>query len=144
MEDRVSLAVDAPPEAVWRLFVDVERWPQMTKSTTEARLVDGGPLRVGSQAIVKQPRLPRVRWKVTELEPGRSFTWEYSSPGLTSVGGHTVEADGQGSVVTLTLRMHGPLSGPMYALVRGMSHRYITMEAEGFKRTAESESAAAG
>lgn len=144
MEDRVTLAVDAPPEAVWRLFVDVERWPQMTKSTSEARWMDSGPLRVGRQAIVKQPRLPRVRWKVTELEPGRSFTWEYSSPGITSVGGHTVEADGQGSVVTITLRVHGPLSRPVYALVRGMSHRYITMEAEGFKRTAESEAAAAG
>jgi uncharacterized membrane protein len=144
MEHHVTTAVDAPPEAVWRLFVDVERWPEMTKSITQARRVDSGPLRVGSEALVKQPRLPRVRWKVTELEPGRSFTWEYSSPGVTSVGGHTVAADGQGALVTLTLAVHGPLSRPLFALMRGMSHRYISMEAEGFKRTAESKSAGAG
>ena len=72
-EYRISTAVKAPAETVWDLFTDVERWPQMTKSIDEARRIDGGPLRVGSEAIIKQPRLPRTRWKVTELQPGHSF-----------------------------------------------------------------------
>jgi hypothetical protein len=95
-----------------------------------------------SEVLDQEVARQRVRWKVTELDPGRSFTWEYSSPGITTVGAHTVEADGQGSVVTLTLSMRGPLSRPMYSLFRGRPQRYISMEAEGFKRTAESESAA--
>lgn len=137
MEHHVTTAVDASPEAVWRLFVDVERWPQMTESISAVRRVDSGPLRVGSEAVVRQPRLPKARWRVTEMAPGRSFLWQTSFPGVTSVGGHTVDADGQGSVVTLTLRVHGPLARPVYALTRARSRRYLAMEAAGFKRAAE-------
>jgi uncharacterized membrane protein len=137
MEQHVTTAVAAPPEEVWRLFVDMERWPEMTESITDVKRADSGPLRVGSEAIVRQPRLPRARWRVTELEPGHSFTWQTSAPGVTTVGGHTVEADGQGSVITLALRVRGPLARPIYALVRARSRRYLAMEAEGFRRTAE-------
>ena len=70
-------------------------------------------------------------------EPGRSFTWETTALGVTTVGGHTVEAGPQGSVVTLTLQVHGPLARPVYALVRGRSRRNLSMELEGFRRTAE-------
>ncbi len=72
---------DAPPEDVWRLFVDVERWPQLTKSLTEVRRLDRGPFQVGSEAMVRQAGGPMGRWRVTELEPGRSFSWESSSAG---------------------------------------------------------------
>jgi uncharacterized membrane protein len=138
VEHRVTTAVGAPAEEVWRLFVDVERWPEMTKSYREVRRMDGGPLRVGSEAIVKQPRLPRARWRVTELEPGRSFTWQTGSGGLTTAGGHVVEANGQGSVITLTLRQHEPLARLVHALVGRRARRYLSMEMDGFRQTAES------
>jgi uncharacterized membrane protein len=105
----VTTAAAASPEQVWALFVDLERWPQMTGSISAARRVDEGPLHVGSEAIIEQPRLPKARWRVTELEPGHSFTWETSAPGITTVGGHIVDPDGQGSRITLTLRMHGQI-----------------------------------
>jgi uncharacterized membrane protein len=140
MEHHVTTAVGAPAEAVWGLFVDVERWPEMSESISHVRRLDNGPLQVGSEAIVRQPRLPQARWRVTEMEPGHSFLWQTSFPGVTSVGGHTVDADGQGSVVTLTLRVHGPLARPIYALTRARSRRYLAMEAAGFKRTAEAQS----
>jgi uncharacterized membrane protein len=138
MEHHVTTAADASPEQVWALFVDVERWAKMTKSISAARRVDKGPLRIGSEAIIEQPRLPRVRWRVTELEPGHSFTWKTSAPGITTVGGHIVDANGQGSRITLTLRMHGPLAPLLYALTSRLSRRYLTMEMEGFRRAAES------
>jgi len=137
MDYHVTTSADAPPEQVWPLFVDVERWPEMTRSIRKVRRVDNGPLQVGSEAIVWQPRLPRARWRVTDLEPGRSFTWETSSGGVTTSGGHVVEADEHGSVITLTLRMHGPLVRPMYAFLGSLSRRYLSMEMEGFRRTAE-------
>lgn len=138
MEHRVTIAVDAPPERVWRLFLDVERWPEMTKSIREVRRMDGGPLHVGSEAIIEQPRLPRARWRVTELEPGRSFTWETTTGGVTTTGGHIVEPNGQGSTITLTLRLHGPFARLVYAFVGHLSRRYLSMEMEGFRRAAES------
>ena len=138
MEHQVTTAADASPEQVWALLVDVERWPEMTKSISAARRVDEGPLHVGSEAIIEQPRLPRARWRVTDLAPGHYFTWETSSPGITTVGGHIVDPDGQGSRITLTLRMHGPLAPLLYALTSRLSRRYLTMEVEGLRRTAES------
>jgi uncharacterized membrane protein len=138
MEHRVTTAVNAPPEEVWRLFVDMERWPEMTKSIHEVRRLDSGPLRVGSEAIVRQPRLPRARWRVTELEPGRFFTWETTSGGVTTAGDHVVDADERGSVITLAIRLHGPLAWLMEAFLGRLSRRYLSMEMDGFRRTAES------
>jgi uncharacterized membrane protein len=138
MEYRVSIPADTSPEDVWRLFVDLERWPEMTKSMREVRRLDSGPLRVGSEAVVRQPGFPRTRWRVTELVPGHSFTWESAAGGATTVGTHSVEADGAGAVITLTLSQHGPLAGVMGALTGRRARRYVSMEAEGFRRTAES------
>jgi uncharacterized membrane protein len=141
MEYQVTTAVEAPAQAVWDLFVDVERWPTMTKSIQEVRRTDSGPIRVGSEALVKQPRLPRVRWRVTELVPGKSFVWATTSPGVITSGGHFVEPDGNGAVITLTLSERGPLAWLMDGLFGRLTRRYLAMELEGFRRTAESESA---
>ena len=138
MEYNLTTTCDAPPDQVWPLFVDVERWPEMTKSVREACRVDSGPLRVGSEAIIKQPRLPRARWRVTELDPGHSFTWENKSGGVTGVGSHIVVTDGPGSKITITLRLHGPLARLVHAFTARLSRRYLSMEIEGFRRTAES------
>lgn len=138
MEYEVSIPADTSPEDVWRLFVDLERWPQMTKSMREVRRLDSGPLRVGSEAVVRQPGLPPTRWRVTELEPGHSFTWESAAGGVTTVGSHIVKADGQRAMITLTLSQHGPLAGVLGVLVGRRARRYVSMEAEGFRRTAES------
>jgi uncharacterized membrane protein len=138
MEHRFSTACSAPPEQVWPLFIDLERWPDMTGSITSLRRLDTGPVQVGTEAMVKQPGLPRARWRVTEMEPGYSFIWETVSSGVTTVGSHFVTAQGPGSEITLTLRMHGPLAGPMNLFLGRLARRHVTMEMEGFRRTAES------
>jgi uncharacterized membrane protein len=137
MEYQVTATTGAPPAEVWRLFADVEHWPEMTRSMREVRLLDSGPLHVGSEAIVRQPGLPRTRWRVTDMEPGRSFAWETSAGGVTTVGGHLVEPAGQGSKITLTLRQHGPLAGVMDVLLGRLSRRYLSMELEGFRAASE-------
>jgi uncharacterized membrane protein len=137
-EHRVTAAADAPADIVWDLFMDVARWPQMTRSIEQVRGLDDGPLRVGSQVVIKQPRLSPARWTVTELQPGRSFFWETTSRGVTTVGGHIVEPRAQGATITLTLRQHGPLAPLARALLGRRTRRYVSMELEGFRRTAES------
>ena len=137
MEYRVTATAGSPPAQVYRLFIDVERWPELTQSMRSVRRLDSGPIRVGSEAVVRQPRLPSARWRVTELEPDRRFTWETRSGGVTSVGDHLVEPDGAGSRITLTLRMRGPLSGVMGLLMGGLARRYASMELEGFRAAAE-------
>jgi uncharacterized membrane protein len=138
MEHRVTATVAAPTDAVWRLFIDIERWPEMSASILEVRRTDSGPVQVGSEAIVRQPGLIRARWRVTEIEPGRSFIWETKVAGVTAVGGHLVEPDGDHAMITLTLRQYGPLAPLMAALTSRLTKKNIALELEGFRRTAES------
>ncbi len=136
MEHHVTAAVDAPAGTVWTLLTDLERWPELTPSILEVRRTDAGPLRVGSEAMVRQPRLPAARWRVTEVDPGRSFTWETRSPGFTTAGGHQVTSDGQRTVITLTLSQRGPLAWLAGALTARLSRRYMEMELNGFVQAA--------
>ncbi|HET8561271.1 MAG TPA: SRPBCC family protein [Marmoricola sp.] len=122
--------VDALPGAVWPVMSDVSRWPEWMPTVDRVERLDEGPLRVGSRASVRQPRLPRAVWEVTELAHGESFTWESAGPGLRTIGRHTVVADGAGSAVTLSIEQTGPM-GAVAALVwRRLIQRYIELEAE--------------
>ena len=130
--------IAAPQERVWAVMSDVERWPEWTRSVTRVERLDRGPLAVGSRARVRQPRFPAAVWTVTALEPGRFFEWRSPAPGLLSVGGHRVEAAGDGgSRVTLSLTWSGPLAAVMRLLFGKLSRRYVEMEARGLKRRAE-------
>jgi hypothetical protein len=133
MEFRVTETADVSPSQVWRSFVDVEHWPELTPSMREVRRVDSGPLRVGSEAIIKQPGMARTRWRVTELEPDRSFAWETHVGGVTAVGGHLVEPAGPGSTITLTLSQSGPLAGIVGVLMGRLIRRNLALELEGFR-----------
>lgn len=77
--------IAAPADIVWRLTEDVEGWPELTPTMTEVRRSDDGPLRAGSQALVRQPGLRPAQWRVTAVEPGRSFVWQSTTAGVTSV-----------------------------------------------------------
>jgi uncharacterized membrane protein len=140
MDERLSTRVDASPDVVWALFTDLERWPELTKSIESIERREPGALSLGSEAVIKQPRLPKARWKVTAFEPGRSFEWETSSRGVTTVGGHAVEADGTGATIILTLRQHGPFAWLAKLVAGRLAREYLSMELEGFRREAESRS----
>lgn len=133
-----TIDVAAPPENVWSVMVDVEAWPTWTASMTSVQLTTPGPLRLGSVAKVRQPRLAPTTFIVNEYDEGRSFAWSTGNRWLATVGDHRVDPAGQGSRVTLTLRQQGPLAGPVGAVYKGLIARYIRMEADGLKREAES------
>ncbi|GAA4369090.1 SRPBCC family protein [Actinomadura sp. NPDC048032] len=137
MHFETSVDIDAPPETVWNLLKDVERWPGMTASMDRVELLDE-PFTLGSRARVHQPRLPATVWTVTAFDENRTFTWESRSAGITTTGGHEVApAPGGRSTVRLTLDQKGPLA-PLFALLAGrLFRRYVAMEAEGLKTKAE-------
>ena len=144
MRNETSIDIDAPPERVWAVMADVERWPEWTPTMNSVRRLDGGDLRVGSRAKIKQPKLMGVTWQVTSLQPGRSFVWQNRSPGMLSVGGHEIEPLGGGSRVRLWVEQTGPLSPVFGFFTRGMTQRYIRQEAEGLKRRSETGHEGAG
>lgn len=122
--------IDAPAESVWEVLSDVAHWPEWTPTIDSVERLDSGPLRVGSQARVRQPKLPRAQWEVTELVEGRSFTWEATGPGLRTIGRHEVTPDADGCTVTLSIEQTGPMAGVAARMWRKLTQRYVELEAE--------------
>src|SRR5262245_4093349 len=138
MDIEQIIDVAAPPERVWSVMADVERWPEWTASITKVELLDRAPFGVGSRARIRQPRLPVAVWTVTAFTPGRFFEWQSVVPGLRSVGFHRAEANGDaGTRVLLSIRWRGPLAPIIRLLYGKLARRYVEMEAQGLKRRCE-------
>lgn len=137
MRNQTTVMIEAAPEAVWPVLMDVESWPQLTASMDSVRLLDEGPLRVGNRARIRQPKLPTAVWTVTELDEPRRFTWESRAPGVRTTAVHEVAAEEGGSLLRLELVQSGPLGSALGRLARGLVDRYLTLEAEGIKARAE-------
>lgn len=139
MDYEHSVVIAASPEKVWEALTVVERWPDWTASVSKVERLNSGELRVGSAARVKQPGQPSMVWIVSQLEPGRSFSWTARNPGVTTVGDHRVEATADGGVrVTLRIRQTGLLAPLVGLLTSGRTRRYVQTEADGLKRWCES------
>lgn len=136
-----SVTIAAPPERVWAVLVDVERWPERIPTVKAVERLDAGPLVVGSRTRLQQPRLSEAVWTVTELVDGASYTWESRSPGVTVTAGHVVEPHADGSRLTLALTVSGPMSGLGWLLTRSLTRRYVETEAASITVAAESGSA---
>ena len=68
------LETSAPPEALWRHWADMASWPQWNEGI-ETITVDG-PFEVGTVFTMTPPDDEPIRMRLTEIEPGRSFTDE--------------------------------------------------------------------
>ena len=133
-----SIDINAPPAKVWAALVNVESWSLWTESMEKVEKLDHMRFGVGSEARIKQPKIPPLVWKVVEFEPGVSFAWESSARGVRTWAEHRIETAGEGrSKLTLRIRQSGPL-GWLASLVMGKTtRRYMEMEAEGLKRFVE-------
>jgi uncharacterized membrane protein len=139
VEQHITVEVAAPAARVWAILSDAERWPEWTPSVRSVTLHDGA-LRLGATATIDQPRIPTVTWTVTALSEGEAFTWESGGPGARTVARHSVESTGDGrSRVTLSVTQSGAVGSVVGRLYRGLTDRYLAMEAAGLKGRAESD-----
>ena len=138
VEQSKTVDIAADPTRVWEVVADVERWSEWSETVTVARRLDDGPLRPGARTQLKQPRLPTGIWTVTELEPGQSFTWVQTGPGLSTVGRHELDPlPGGGTRVRLTIDQRGLLGAVVGRLYAGLTDRYLALEAAGLKAECE-------
>lgn len=135
-----TIHIDAPVDVVRDVVMDVGSWPRLTESVSTVELLDPGPLKVGSRVRIKQPRLPRTDWTVTEVSEA-GFTYEAKGPGVRTVARHEVTASGPGTVLRLVLDQAGPVGLLIGRLGAGMTRRYLELEANGMKSGAEQAAA---
>jgi uncharacterized membrane protein len=134
-----SIEIDASQQRVWDVLSDVQAWPQHIETVASVELLTAAPITTGSRLRLKQPKLPEGIWEVTVWEAPSYFGWTQKPPGARSVAGHRVEPLGEGrSRLTLTLEMSGFLIAIFGRFYRDLTNRYMTLEAEGIKRAAES------
>ncbi|HEY7051240.1 MAG TPA: SRPBCC family protein [Mycobacterium sp.] len=138
MITRDSVEIDAPAPLVWDVFSDVERWPEWTASMTRIVAADGPGLAVGKRFEIKQPRLPKLVWTVTDVTPGVSWTWVQHSPGGTTSARHEVSAlPGDRALVRQELDQTGVIGAVVARLMLRTTKRYLALEGEGLKARAE-------
>ena len=131
--------IQAPVDAVWALTVAVEDWPRITPTTmTSVERLDSDPLRVGSQARIKQARQRPAVWTVERCDAPNAFEWSTTVMGMTMRARHRTEPTATGCRNTLGVEITGGLSGIFGRLVGSSIAKTIATENECFKREAES------
>jgi uncharacterized protein YndB with AHSA1/START domain len=129
--------IEAPPEVVWRVTADVERWPDWTPTVTWVRRVSEGPFGVGSVARIRQPGQGEAEWVVTIFEPHRRFAWETRRKGLRMVGGHELSSAGEGTRNLLRVEAEGALAVLLWPVLRIAMRKALKDENEGLKTHCE-------
>jgi hypothetical protein len=133
----ISIDIQAPPERVHAVMVDVDRWPEWTPTVTKIERLTPGPFAVGSRIRVFQPGFPPAIWRVSEVTEGRGFVWVAGSPGIHVTARHLVEPLEGGSRATLSIHYAG-LLGPLFGrLTKDANTKYIALEAMGLKSRSE-------
>lgn len=133
--------IDAPPELVWRVTQDVERWPEWTPTIASVVRVSQSPLGRGSVVKIKQPGQPEAEWTVTEFEPLERFAWATTRRGMQMVATHEIMPEGAGTRNVLIVEAEGPLAVVFWPLLRSAMGRALSKENGGLKRYCEQRAA---
>ncbi len=89
------------------------------------------------KALIRQPKFPPALWKVTAIDPGQSFAWTSTAPGLEVVGRHEITATATGSKATVSVEFHGFFGDFFGGLTSSINERYLSLEANGLKDRSE-------
>lgn len=133
----ITRATDLPADSLWPVMSAVREWGVWLPTVDAVRALEPDrPDEVGARYVVEQPGLPRATWTVTAWRPGRSFTWESRSPGVTSTGEHELLPGPGGTTIRLALRWRGPLAPGLRLVLGPKAARYVTHEAASLEATA--------
>ena len=132
-----TLLIQAAIDDVWRVTVDVERWPEWAPTVTDVRRLENAPFGLGSRVRIKQPGQPETVWTVTEFAVGERFTWDAARRGLHMRATHELTPAGDGTRNTLRVEVTGLLA-PLFApILRPLLRRALADENRGLQTRCE-------
>jgi len=108
----VTRHIDAPAEAVWKLLVDTDAWPQWGPTVAGGE-IDGDGLTLGATGRVITPVGIPLPFTITEFDPGRRWAWSVAGVPATS---HAVEPDGDGCRASMSAPWWAPIYLPVLAI----------------------------
>jgi Polyketide cyclase / dehydrase and lipid transport len=136
-----SLETTAAPATVWRVWSDVNHWPEWNPDMNESRL--DGPLKLGATGVINTKSGGKHDVVVTHFEDGKSFELESTAmPGTKMAIRATIAPSAAGSRITQAFEPRGllaPIVGPMMG---GMILKTFNSVLDGLKQKVESGASA--
>ena len=134
-----SLETTAAPATVWRVWSDVNHWPEWNPDMNDSKI--DGQLKLGATGMINTKSGGKHDVVVTHYAEGRSFELESTAlPGTKMAIRATITPNGSGSRITQGFEPRGllaPLVGPMMS---GQILKTFTAVLNGLKRRVESGS----
>jgi len=132
-----TVLTTAPPEKIWCAWTDVERWPEWDSELVSATL--DGSFALGTKGRVKPKRGPAARFSISELIPGKSYTFTTRLPLCeVKVSRRLTRNDGGGAFFTHVVSFVGPLSLVFGNLLGRRYRQVLPVVMENLRKTAES------
>src|SRR5215467_12468184 len=132
-----SLETSAPADNVWKVWSDVNSWPQWNPDMKASHL--DGPMKLGMTGNIDTRSGGKHDVVVTHYEDGRSFELESTALPGTKMGIRaTIAPNGSGSRITQGFEPRGllaPIVGPMMG---GAILKTFNSELNGLKQKVES------
>jgi uncharacterized protein YndB with AHSA1/START domain len=140
MQIEHRITVEAPPEAIFRIYEDVKNWHTWDPDTKQATL--DGPFQVGSRGRLVPTKGNAVTMVLTQVVPGRCFTVESKIPLFRMVFEHELGPVKKSTEIIHRVTLTGWLTLILGPMLSKQLNAGLPVTLRRLKALAESHSAA--
>ncbi len=140
MQIEHRIAVEAPPETIFRIYEDVKNWHTWDPDTKQATL--DGPFQVGTRSRLVPTKGNSVPMVLTQAVPGRIFTVESKIPLFRMVFEHELEPGQRSTEVIHRVTITGLLALVLGPILSKQLNAGLPVTLSRLKTLAESRGAA--
>ncbi len=130
-----SLETKAPPEAVWKVWADVDNWHTWDHGIEKSTIF--GPFATGTKGMVKPKGAGEVKTELTYVEPFKIFIDEAKLPLARIIFTHTLSQTHGKTIVTTKIEMKGVLALLFSYLIGREMKKNLAREMASMIRKAE-------
>ena len=132
-----SLETTAPADRVWRVWSDINHWPEWNPDMKESHI--DGALKLGATGNIDTRSGGKHDVVVTQYEEGRSFELESTAlPGTKMAIRASITPNGSGSRITQGFEPRGLLAPVVGPMMGGMILKTFNSVLNGLKQKVES------